>query len=195
MAPQGTPVDASFSYKAVARVSLGDLSQTYDGHASFATATTSPPDLDVTFLYSQNGQMVTSPTAAGVYDVVATIVDANFQGTATGELTIAQVPLTITAQSEMKSFGNPDPVLAYQVTSGAFFAGDGPSGALARFPGEAVGSYAINQGTLSAGPNYVLIFVPANLTIIAAATAISLTGSTGDFGFLVSTSLFRRRSR
>ena len=33
--------------------------------------------------------------------------------------------------------------------------------------GENVGTYAINQGTLSAGSNYALTFVGANLTINA----------------------------
>jgi hypothetical protein len=46
-------------------------------------------------------------------------------------------------------------------------AGDSFSGALTRAAGEAVGSYPILQGTLTAGSNYALTYVGANLTIMA----------------------------
>jgi MBG domain (YGX type) len=44
-------------------------------------------------------------------------------------------------------------------------AGDPFSGALTRAAGEAVGSYAILQGTLTLGPNYNLSYTGASLTI------------------------------
>ena len=44
---------------------------------------------------------------------------------------------------------------------------DSYAGSLARAAGETVGSYAITQGTVSAGPNYAITFVGANLTITA----------------------------
>ena len=44
-----------------------------------------------------------------------------------------------------------------------------------RVAGENVGPYAINQGTLSAGTNYALAFVGANLTITARPVTVTPT--------------------
>jgi hypothetical protein len=52
------------------------------------------------------------------------------------------------------------------LTSGSLVNGDGLSGALTRQPGEAIGTYAILQGTLTAGPNYALGYTSASLTIL-----------------------------
>ena len=71
--------------QASATVTLGNLTQTYDGNAKAASATTNPSSLTVTFTY--NGS-ATAPTDAGSYSVVGTINDANYQGTASGTLTI-----------------------------------------------------------------------------------------------------------
>src|SRR5207249_3811297 len=59
------------------------------------TATTNPAGLSVSFTY--NGSQ-TPPTNAGSYTVVGTINDANYQGSATGTLTINQAA-TATAVS------------------------------------------------------------------------------------------------
>ncbi len=72
--------------KAAATVTLGNLTgHIYDGTAKAATATTNPVGLDVTITY--NGS-TTAPSAVGSYSVVATVNDANYQGSATGTLTI-----------------------------------------------------------------------------------------------------------
>ena len=90
---------------------------------------------------------------------------------------ISQWAVTVTADSgEAKIYGTPDPTFTYTVTSGSLQPGDSFSGALARTAGENVGIYAINQGTLTAGPNYTITFVPANFTIVA--RAITVTAST-----------------
>jgi len=81
---------------ATAPVSLSKLEQTYDGSPEAPTATTVPAGLTVDFSYSQNGQVVTNPTAAGSYAVTATVDDPNYQGSATGTLVISQAP-TITS--------------------------------------------------------------------------------------------------
>jgi hypothetical protein len=82
-------------------------------------------------------------------------------------LTIDPRPITITADVKTKLFGNPDPGLTYQITRGSLRSGDEFSGALTRDAGDGVGSYAIRQGTLSAGSNYSITYVGANLTIAA----------------------------
>ncbi len=103
---------------------------------------------------------------------VLTFVGANF--------TIGQRAVTITADVQVKVFGTPDPALTYQITSGSLAAGDAFSGALARDPGEDVGVYAINQGTLALNGNYDLTYIGANLTISGALSATAITGDTPD---------------
>ncbi len=81
--------------KATATVTLvpGSLSATYDGAPKAASATTIPAGLAVTFTYAGSA---TAPTGAGGYAVVATVNDANYQGTASGTLTIAKAAATVT---------------------------------------------------------------------------------------------------
>lgn len=72
--------------KATAGVTLGSLSQTYDGTPRAASATCVPA---VSYALTYDGSP-TAPTAAGSYEVVATVTDANYQGGATGTLFVAQ---------------------------------------------------------------------------------------------------------
>ena len=76
-----------------------------------------------------------------------------------GNLTISNRAITVTADAKTKTYGDPDPALTYQVTSGSLNAGDSFSGTLTRVAGTSVGTYAIQQGTLTAGANYTLTFV------------------------------------
>jgi hypothetical protein len=82
--------------KATASVTLGSLSQIYNGSPRSATATTTPSGLTVDFTY--NGS-ATAPTNAGSYAVVGTIVNTNYAGTASGSLVIAKAPATVTLGS------------------------------------------------------------------------------------------------
>jgi len=71
----------------LATVTLGNLFAIYDGTTKSVTATTNPTNLNaVTITY--NGSS-TAPSAAGSYPVVATVNDPNYQGSATGTLTIS----------------------------------------------------------------------------------------------------------
>ncbi|MDD4117432.1 MAG: endonuclease [Kiritimatiellae bacterium] len=73
--------------KAPAGVTLGSLTQDYDGTPKSATATTEPAGLTVEFTYDGDP---TAPTAAGSYAVTGTVNDAVYQGSATGTLLIAE---------------------------------------------------------------------------------------------------------
>jgi hypothetical protein len=81
--------------KATATVTLSDLSHVYDGAAKEAIATTIPVGLTVTLTYTYDGS-VTKPTDAGSYAVVATVDDANYEGSAEGTLVIAKATATVT---------------------------------------------------------------------------------------------------
>jgi hypothetical protein len=66
-------------------VTLGNLSQTYNGTARSATATTTPTNLTVNNTYNGSAN---APTNVGSYTVIGTINDANYQGSATNTLVI-----------------------------------------------------------------------------------------------------------
>src|SRR5206468_2798932 len=74
------------------------------------------------------------------------------------DLSITPRPLGVTADPRSKVYGEADPALAFQTTSGALIGSDSLSGALSRVAGENVGTYTILQGTLTAGANYALSY-------------------------------------
>lgn len=77
--------------KATAGVTLGSLSQTYDGTPKSATATTVPAGLSVDFTYDGSA---TAPTAEGSYAVTGAVNEALYSGEAVGTLVISVEALT-----------------------------------------------------------------------------------------------------
>ena len=82
-----------------------------------------------------------------------------------GLLTITPRPLTVAADNLSKALGLADPLLTFSITAGDLVNGDVLTGSLVRDPGETIASFAIRQGTLSAGNNYAVTFVPGTFTI------------------------------
>ncbi|QDH81320.1 T9SS type B sorting domain-containing protein [Echinicola soli] len=83
-----------------------------------------------------------------------------------GSFEITPASLTVRANDHVRIFGVNDPNLTYRATG--FVNGDGYevfTGKLDRSSGEAVGTYAIGRGSLTAGKNYLLQFEGATLTI------------------------------
>ena len=88
--------------------------------------------------------------------------DMSFVG---DDFSITQKPITVTADaSQTKVYGDSDPAFTYSV-SPALIAGDSFTGALSRAEGEAVNTYAIAAGTLSAGGNYDMSYVGDDFSI------------------------------
>lgn len=84
-----------------------------------------------------------------------------------GILTVTPLSLTVTGDNKSRTYGDGNPALTHQVTSGSLVNGDTLSGS-ATTPATAssnVGNYAIGQGTVSAGSNYTVIFVDGTLSI------------------------------
>ncbi len=77
-------------------------------------------------------------------------------------------PVTVTAEEKSKIYGDPDPELTYAYTN--VIEGYPLSGELMRTSGEDVGTYPIQQGTLTDdnNPNYTITFTGSNLRIIPA---------------------------
>jgi hypothetical protein len=81
-----------------------------------------------------------------------------------GTLVIHPKPIVVVADAKYRALGAKDPQLTYTVTG--LIGGDSLSGVLTREEGEKAGSYAILQGTLTAGSNYVIHYVGAALSIL-----------------------------
>lgn len=79
--------------------------------------------------------------------------------------TITKAPITVKADDKQKQFGDTDPTFTYSITEGKLYGTDAFVGRLERTEGKDVGEYQIQQGSLSAGANYELEFVPGTLTI------------------------------
>jgi len=91
---------------------------------------------------------------------------SNYNETYVGaNLAIGKRAITITADAKTKTYGNTDPTLTAQVTSGTIVTGDHATGSLVRATGETVADYSISKGTYTYGSNYDETFVGANLTI------------------------------
>ena len=82
----GTTFDQVVVGKSLATVTLDNLNQAYDGTAKSVTATTAPPGLTVTFTYDGSAD---APTNVGTYQVIGTVVDSAYYGSATNNLVIA----------------------------------------------------------------------------------------------------------
>ncbi len=83
---QGASAGTLVISKAAASVALSDLDHVYDGAPKSATVTTAPSGLVVSVTYDGSG---TAPSITGSYEVVATVSEANYAGSATGTLVIA----------------------------------------------------------------------------------------------------------
>jgi hypothetical protein len=75
--------------KATATVQISSLSQIYDGSSKPVTVTTTPSGLSVSVTYDGSA---TIPSALGTYAVSATVTDSNYQGSASGTLSITDPP-------------------------------------------------------------------------------------------------------
>jgi hypothetical protein len=101
---------------------------------------------------------------------------------ATGALTVTARPVTVTADAKTKTYGAADPAFTQQVTSGSLVGSDTFSGALTRVTGENVGTYAIQQGSLTLGTNYAIAFVSADLSITPATLTVAAQPQTKEYG-------------
>ncbi len=150
---------------------------TYDGFVNSETAA----DLSGTLAFASISQ-----TDAGSYTGAidpSGLTSANYSiSYVAGDLTINQRAITVTADAKSKTYGDADPTLSYQVTTGALQYSDAFTGALSRATGENVGTYAINQNTLDAGSNYVLTYVSDDLTISERSLTIMADSQTKVYG-------------
>lgn len=100
---QGVMVDVA---KATATVQLDNLVQTHDGDPKPVSVTTMPPDLTVTVTYDG---LETVPSAIGTYAVEATVVDDNYEGSASDTLEIIATPIEALFEDWLENVMGQDP--------------------------------------------------------------------------------------
>jgi hypothetical protein len=168
-------------------ITIGSLSQTYSGLPEPATATTTPTGLTVSFTY--NGS-ATVPANAGSYTVIGTINNANYQGSATNTMIIAQASGSITLGSLSQTYsGSAKAVTATTTPTGlaVSFTYNGS----ATVPANA-GSYTvigtINNANYQGSATNTMVINAATLTYTANAASMTygsavpgLSGSVSGF--------------
>lgn len=188
--PTGGIIQRSFNIlQQTLTVSSGtvDISKVYDGSISSSGATLSgspvlTPAVSGVIVVITPGQF----TARGVGTSKAISVNLSLAGANAGNYalsetsalwtvgTITRKPITITPDSgQSRLFGVNDPAFTFTIVP-ALVAGDNTSGLLSRAPGATIGTYPINIGTLSAGPNYDVTFTTGVVFTIVRAPAPTL---------------------
>jgi gliding motility-associated-like protein len=144
------------------------------GTADFAPGATSSAGLTVS--YSSDNSLVATIVSNQIHIVgqgTANITasqagDANrLAATSVAQvLTVNKGTITVTANAQTKVYGDNDPTFTYSATG--IVNSDAPTGVLSRVTPNTnrfIGTYAIDQGTLSYGGNYNITYIGANLTI------------------------------
>ncbi|MFZ2189151.1 MAG: MBG domain-containing protein [Candidatus Moraniibacteriota bacterium] len=125
--------------------------------------------------------------AVGSYAVTYDAVDLAGNNATQVTRTVHVIPkdITVTANvGQSKIYGDVDPAFFYTASDPAVIF----TGVLARIAGENAGTYAINQGSLTAGNDYVINFIPADFTIIQKALTITAVANTKVYDSNVSAS-------
>ena len=188
---QGSDVGTLVIGKGAATVTLTNLAQTYNATPRSAAATTVPAGLAVEFTYDGS---TNAPTARGSYAVTGTVYEANWQGSATGTLTIGMGAATVALESLSQAYdGAPKPATATTVPAG--LAVDFTYDGLPNAPTE-VGGYAVTgtvndadwagsaTGTLTIGKGTATVTL-GDLDHIYDGTAKSATATTAPAGLAV----------
>ncbi|MCV2349200.1 MBG domain-containing protein [Paucibacter sp. Y2R2-4] len=121
----------------------------------------------------------TAGSNVGSYAIDASsLANGNYLITAqNGVLSITPRPITVTADAKNKTYGEADPALSYQISSGNLVSGDRLGGALSRAAGESIGSHAISAQGLNNG-NYAITAIDSSLVIAPAVNANVIAGNT-----------------
>lgn len=109
--------------------------------------------------------VATATSDVGAYAITSSLANPNYNITYNGtNLSVTPRPISVAAAAVSKAYGDSDPALTWQVTSGNLVGNDTLTGSLRRAVGEGVGSYEIDAGQLSGG-NYAVTAQNGQLTI------------------------------
>ncbi|MBR3957678.1 MAG: hypothetical protein IKJ89_07505, partial [Kiritimatiellae bacterium] len=167
-------------------VTVSDYSAPYDGAAHGIGVAVAGAIQNATLRYAsaQNGPYsATAPTRinVGSQKVWCEVAAPGYiTQTNSATITISKKTLTVTAAAKSKTYGTADPALTY--TAQGLVGTDKVTGTLVRDAGENVGTYAIKQGTLTAGDNYAISYTGANLTISKKTLTVTAAAKSKTYG-------------
>lgn len=188
---------------AAASIGYSSANQTITLSATVTSPSSAVNEGTVTLTVSGVGSPVSATVLEGIATASYTIpggtpagnyaLQANYNGTpnfqpsgATSQLTIAPTPLTVTANSTSRQYGQPN--AAFTASYNGFASGDSGStlqGTLActttATQSSPVGSYLIACSGVSS-PNYLITFVPGTLTITPAPLTITAISASRQYG-------------
>jgi hypothetical protein len=152
--------------KASAAVTLGNLSQTYNGTPRAVSTGTTPGGLATAVTYDGN---TTPPTNAGSYVVAASVTDANYTGSAGGTLVIGQAAASLSLGDLNQTYTGSARVVTVNTTPAGVAVAVTYNGS-ATAPVNA-GTYAISATSID--PNYAGS-ATGSLTVAKAAASVTL---------------------
>jgi hypothetical protein len=169
-------------------ITFGSLSAKNYSSDTFTVSATSSASLTVVFTSASQSVCTTSGISGSTITLLSVgtcVINANQIGDASisAAETVSQNfivnprAITVTADAKTKAYGVTDPTLTYTITTGSLVLGDVITGSLTRAAGTGVGTYQIQQGTLTTAnnPKYAITFVAADLSITRATPALVLT--------------------
>ena len=171
------------------------LSKTYGDTAVFDPTTdivfTNPnadaypvnPAANLTATMTSAGNSVTAQV--GQYDLQLDLSSANYQFTTdVGTLNVTARPITVTANNVSRTYGDADPALTWQITSGNLVNGDSILGSLTTSAGltSNVGGYTISAAGLAASANYALTSTDGTLSITPRSIAVTADNASRTYG-------------
>ena len=147
---------------------FGSVSVTYTGKAADGTD------------YSGT----TAPTKAGAYTATFAVAATEDYGSLskTVDFKIQPRKVTVTAENAGKTYGDSDPVLGWNVTSGNVITGDDLGITVSRESGENVKTYGIIIDKSNANKNYDITAVNGTFTIKKATLTVTADNKTATYG-------------
>ncbi len=184
---------AAFRFAPTLTVTADDIAQFYGDNVPALTASITgflPGDSIADLLGSPElSTLADSTSNVGLYDIIAAIgtlvSEQGYQfDFAPGTLTVTPRPITVTADSLPRIYGDANPPLTFTVGGLGLVNGDQLTGELATTadPTTNVGTAAITQGTLAASPNYDVTFVDGLLTITPRAITVTANDLSRIYG-------------
>jgi hypothetical protein len=159
-------------------ITFNSLSAKSYSSDTFTVSATSSASLTVVFTSGSTSVCTTSGTSGSTITLLGVgtcVINANQAGDAnTGaagqvsqNFTVNPRAITVTADAKSKIYGAIDPTFTYSITTGSLVLGDALTGTLTRASGSDVGTYQIQQGTLttSINPKYAITYASADLSI------------------------------
>ncbi len=164
-----TYTDQTITFNPISNITWGDASPTISPTASSGLTVTRSSNTPLVCTINGSGNIVI--VGAGTCSISANqsggINGGNYYNPAaevSQSFEVLPKAITVNAVSATKLFGNSNPTLTYSFV-GSLVNSDTFTGTISRVEGEAVGSYLINQGSLSLNSNYTLTYNSANFTI------------------------------